>query len=108
MKSGHILFRLGHRGPSPYRRRAHAYTDTHIYKLKCPFAVFFEKKTKQGNGGDIRKIHVTQQFFEARGPQGHFFEKTCFWSNDFVMKIKNNLKKTQNFLGNVRVFFRAK
>ena len=24
----------------------------------------------------MRKIHVTRQFFEASGPQGHFFEKT--------------------------------
>ena len=24
----------------------------------------------------MRKIHVTLQFFEAGGPQGHFFEKT--------------------------------
>ena len=31
---------------------------------------------KQGNRGDMRKIHVTRQFFEASGPQGHFFEKT--------------------------------
>ena len=23
----------------------------------------------------MRKIHVTRQFFEANGPQGHFFEK---------------------------------
>ena len=24
----------------------------------------------------MRKIHITRQFFEATGPQGHFFEKT--------------------------------
>ena len=24
----------------------------------------------------MQKIHVTRQFFEARDPQGHFFEKT--------------------------------
>ena len=34
------------------------------------------KNVKQGNRGDMRKIHVTRQFFEASGPQGHFFEKT--------------------------------
>ena len=28
---------------------------------------------KQGNRGDMRKIHVTRQFFEATGPQGNFF-----------------------------------
>ena len=26
--------------------------------------------------GDMRKIHVTRQFFEASGSQGHFFEET--------------------------------
>ena len=31
---------------------------------------------KQGNLGDMRKIHVTWQFFEAGGPQGHSFIKT--------------------------------
>ena len=30
---------------------------------------------KQGNRGDMRKIHVTWQFSEASGPRGHFFEK---------------------------------
>ena len=30
---------------------------------------------KQGNRGDMQKIHMTLQFFESRGPQGHFFEK---------------------------------
>ena len=33
----------------------------------------FEKK---GNRGDMRKIYVTWQFFEARGIQGYFFKKT--------------------------------
>ena len=36
----------------------------------------FWKNSKQGNLGDMRKIHVTQQFFKASEPQGHFFEKT--------------------------------
>ena len=31
---------------------------------------------KPGNRGDIPKINVTRQFFEAGGPQGHFFKKT--------------------------------
>ena len=31
-------------------------------------------KRKQGNRGDMRKIHVTRQFFEASSSQGHFFE----------------------------------
>ena len=32
------------------------------------------KNEKQGNRGDMRKIHVTQQFFEASGQGGDFFE----------------------------------
>ena len=34
------------------------------------------KKRKQGNRGDMRKIHVTRQLFEASGRHGDFFEKT--------------------------------
>ena len=33
----------------------------------------------------MRKIHVTRQFFEASGPQGHSFEKT---NNRFLDKDK--------------------
>jgi len=29
----------------------------------------------QGNREDMRKIHVTRQFFEASGGHGDFFEK---------------------------------
>ena len=32
-------------------------------------------KNIQGNRGDMRKIDVTRQFFEASGPQGHLFEQ---------------------------------
>ena len=32
--------------------------------------------SKQGNRGDMWKIHVKRQFIEASCPQGHFFEKT--------------------------------
>ena len=35
-------------------------------------------KKKQGNRGDMRKIHVTRQFFEASGPQGIFKKKNHF------------------------------
>ena len=42
---------------------------------------------KQGNRGDMRKIHMIWQFFQTNGPLGHFFEKKkqqkiCFqiWS----------------------------
>ena len=31
--------------------------------------------TQQGNRGDMRKIHMTRQFFEASGRHGDFFEK---------------------------------
>ena len=34
------------------------------------------KKTKEDNRGDMRKIRVTRQFFEASGRQEDFFEKT--------------------------------
>ena len=30
---------------------------------------------KQGNRGEILKIHLTRQLFEGSGPQGHFFGK---------------------------------
>ena len=39
-----------------------------------PQGSFFEKK--QGNRGDLREIHVTRQFFEARGHHGDLIEKT--------------------------------
>ena len=32
--------------------------------------------SKQGSREDMRKTHMTRQFFEAIGPHGHFFEKT--------------------------------
>ena len=35
-----------------------------------------EKTSKQGNRGDMRKIHVTWQFFEASGRHGDLIEKT--------------------------------
>ena len=41
----------------------------HIYADKCG-------NKKQGNRENMQKIQVTRQFFEASGPQGHFFEKT--------------------------------
>ena len=36
----------------------------------------------------MRKIHVTWQFFEASGPQGHFFEKT---KNPFLDKVNGSM-----------------
>ena len=41
--------------------------------MKKKYLIEFKK---QGDRGDMRKIHVTRQFFEASDPQGHFFEKT--------------------------------
>ena len=35
--------------------------------------VRYKLKHEIGNQGDMEKIHVKQQFFEARGPQGQFF-----------------------------------
>ena len=35
-----------------------------------------KKNEKQGNRGDMPKIHVTRQFFDTSGPQSHFFKKT--------------------------------
>ena len=40
------------------------------------YAIEKKKNKKQGNRGDMRDIYVVRQFFEASGPQGHFFKKT--------------------------------
>ena len=41
-----------------------------------PYGVSCNKnKIKKGNGGDMRKIHMTRQFFKASGRHGDFFEK---------------------------------
>ena len=55
--------------------------QTRIGKFPCT------KKKKQANRGDMRKIHVTRQFFEAVGPQGHFFEKT---KNPFLDMVEGS------------------
>ena len=41
-----------------------------------------------GNRGDMRKIHVTPQFFEASGRHGYFFEKT---KNSFLDKVNGSM-----------------
>ena len=46
-----------------------------LQKLVIRKSLKSKKKKKQGNQGDVRKIHVTRQFFEASGPQGHFLKK---------------------------------
>ena len=38
--------------------------------------IVYPIKEAQGNRGDMRKIQVTRQFFEASDPQGHFYDKT--------------------------------
>ena len=47
-------------------------------------------KSKQGNRGDMRKIHVTPKFFKASGPLGDFFEKTKNPLLDMVTEILVN------------------
>ena len=60
-------------------------------------------KCQQGNRGDMQKIHVTRQHFEASGLQGHFFGKTkknmfvCvqrYTSVLFLVWLKNPYKAT--------------
>ena len=48
-------------------------SDFSVYGL---LKLNFRQKIKQGNRGDMRKIHMTWQFSKASGPHGHFFEKT--------------------------------
>ena len=43
---------------------------------------------KQGNRGDMRKIHVTRQFFEASGRHGDLIEKT---QNPFLDKVNGSM-----------------
>ena len=45
-------------------------------------------KIKQGNRGDMRKIHVTRQFFEASGRHGDLIEKT---KNPFLDKVNGSM-----------------
>ena len=42
----------------------------------------------QGNRGDMRKIHVTLQFFEASGRHGGSIEKT---KNLFLDKVNGSM-----------------
>ena len=44
---------------------------------------------KQGNRKDMRKIHVTRQFFEASGSHGDFMEKTK--KNQFLDKVNGSM-----------------
>ena len=48
-----------------------------------------KKIKKQGNLGDMRKIRVTRQFFEASDPQGHFFKE----KKNFRYGHKNSKKE---------------
>ena len=43
---------------------------------------------KQGNLADMRKIHVTRQFFEASGRHGDLIEKT---KNPFLDKVNGSI-----------------
>ena len=44
---------------------------------------------KQGNRGDMWKIHVTRQFFEASGRHGDLVEKT---KNSFLDKVNGSMR----------------
>ena len=46
------------------------------------------KKKEQSNGGDMRKIHVTRQFFEASGRHGDLIKKT---KNPFLDKVNGSM-----------------
>merc|ERR1712072_50738 len=48
----------------------------------------WRKKGQQGNRGDMRKIHVTRQFFEASGRHGDLIEKT---KNPFLDKVNGSM-----------------
>ena len=47
-----------------------------------------QKSLKQGNRGDMRKIHVTWQFFEASGRYGDLIVKT---KNPFLDKVNGSM-----------------
>ena len=47
-----------------------------------------KQTNKQGNRGDMRKIHVTRQFFEASGRHGDLIEKT---KNPFLDKVYGSM-----------------
>ena len=46
-----------------------------------------KKNMKQGNRGDMRKIHVTREFFETSGPHGDLIEKT----KPFLDKVNGSM-----------------
>ena len=48
-----------------------------------------QKNGKQGNRGDMLKIHVTRQFFEASGLHGDLFEKTK--KKTFLDKVNGSM-----------------
>ena len=50
--------------------------------------IFQMKVKKQSNGGYMRKIHVTGQFFETSGRHGDLIEKT---KNSFLDKVNGSM-----------------
>ena len=65
------------------------------------------KNKKQGNRGDMRKIYMTQQFFEPSGPQGHFFEKLFFKFgilSTFVVKNNSENRKVARIIYKIYIF----
>ena len=71
--------------------------DTNIpLELKLPPTIYQLRtlhsninRVKRGNRGDMRKIHVTREFFEASGRHGDFFEKTK--KNPFLDKVYGSM-----------------
>ena len=47
-----------------------------------------KKSQKQSSRGDMQKIHVTRQFFEASGRHGDLIEKT---KNSFIDKVSGSM-----------------
>ena len=44
--------------------------------------------TEQGNRGDMRKIHVTRQYFKGSGRHGDLIEKT---KNPFLDRVNGSM-----------------
>ena len=57
-------------------------------KLNEKVALLKQKKKKQVNRGDMRKIPVTRQFFAASSRHGDFFEKT---KKTFLDKVNGSM-----------------
>ena len=52
------------------------------------FTAVINKASQQGNRGDMRKIHVTRQFFEVSGLHGDLIEKL---KSPFLDKVNGSM-----------------